>query len=325
VKHHKINKETIKNLFIGFSLADALGVPVEFQSREQLSKNPVKTMLGFGTYHQKEGTWSDDSSLAFCLADSLIRGYNLKDIAIKFTQWEDAEIWTPYGKVFDIGIQTRNSINNLSKIIHSEDDESLTLLKYETDEYTNGNGSLMRILPLLFYIKEKKINEQFEIIRDVSSLTHGHIRSGISCLIYLKFAEFVSEGYSIRKAYEKMQYKIQLFFREQEISEREIQHFNRIIENDISTYLEDEISSSGYVVHTLEASLWCLLTTNSYLEAVFKAINLGDDTDTTATVVGGIAGCFYGLNDVPKEWIESLARKDDIVNLSESYFEKFTS
>lgn len=318
-----MNKESIKNLFIGFSLADALGVPVEFRSREQLAQNPVKTMLGYGTHYQKEGTWSDDSSLAFCLADSLTNGYNLKDIAIKFVQWSDGELWTPYGSVFDIGIQTRGSIQTLAKLIRNRDDELLTLLKYETDEYSNGNGSLMRILPLLFYIKGKKINEQFEIIRDVSSLTHGHIRSAISCLIYLKFAEFIIEGYSMRESYEKMQYRIQFFFKEQKISEREVQHFKRVVEDDITKYDEDQISSSGYVIHTLEASLWCLLTTNSYLDAVFKAINLGDDTDTTATVVGGIAGYLYGLDDVPGEWIESLARKEDIIRLSENYLEKF--
>ena len=325
MRNHKLNKETIKNLFIGFSLADALGVPVEFRSREQLTQSPVKTMLGYGTHHQKEGTWSDDSSLAFCLADNLTNGYDLKDIAIKFVQWSDGEIWTPHGQVFDIGIQTASSIEALVKIIHNKDDEPLTLLKYETDEYTNGNGSLMRILPLLFYIKGKKISEQFEIIRDVSSLTHGHIRSTISCLIYLKFAEFVTEGYSIKEAYEKMQYRIQLFFKEQKISEREVQHFKRVVEDDISKYDIDQISSSGYVIHTLEASLWCLLATNSYLDAVFMAINLGDDTDTTATVVGGIAGYLYGLDDVPKEWIEALARKDDIIKLSENYLEKFAT
>ena len=163
----------------------------------------------------------------------------------------------------------RGSIQTLAKIIRNRDDESLTLLRYETDEYSNGNGSLMRILPLLFYIKGKKINEQFEIIRDVSSLTHGHIRSAISCLIYLKFAEFIIEGYSMRESYEKMQYRIQLFFKEQKISEREVQHFKRVVEDDISKSDVDQISSSGYVIHTLEASLWCLLTTNSYLDAVF--------------------------------------------------------
>lgn len=319
----KMNTITIRNMFIGFSLADALGVPVEFKSRELLKKNPVKDMLGYGTHHQKEGTWSDDSSLAFCLADSLTQGYDLKDIASKFVDWKNEKIWTPHGFVFDIGIQTQNAINRLETIISNQDFESLSFLKYETDEYTNGNGALMRIFPLIFYIKGKEIKEQFDIIREVSSLTHGHIRSAIACLIYLKFVEFLLEGYPIRTSYKKMQYAIQLFFKEHNISEREVVQFDNIINNDIASYLEQEIRSSGYVIHTLEASLWCLLNTTSYLEAVFKAINLGDDTDTTATVVGSVAAYIYGLDDVPEQWINTLARKDDIIKLSENYLEQF--
>jgi len=318
----KANK--IKNMFLGLSLADALGVPVEFKTREYLSRFPVDKMLEFGTHHQKAGTWSDDSSLTFCLADSLRKGYDLKDIALKLIQWQSETIWTPHGKVFDIGIQTRSSIDSLSKIFYNKEFESLNLLKYEVDEYTNGNGSLMRILPLLFYIKRKPIKEQFEIIWEVSALTHGHIRSALSCLIYLKFAEFILEGFSIQEAYYKMREVIKLFFTTEDIAEREILIFERLINNDIAKYAESEINSSGYVLHTLEASFWCLLNTESYLESVFKAINLGDDTDTTATVVGGISGLVYGLDKVPKDWLDALARKNDIITLSKDFSEFYS-
>lgn len=318
-----MNRQQTKDMFLGFSLADALGVPVEFQSRESLKRNPVYSMREFGSHYQRAGTWSDDSSLSFCLADSLKKGYDLKDIASKFVQWKISQAWTPYGTVFDIGIQTRSAINRLLKILDSGDYESLKYLKYEDDEYTNGNGSLMRILPLLYYIKGKEIKEQFDIIWDVSSLTHGHIRAAISCLIYLKFAEYVSDGKSLRESYEQMQIDIQRFFKVEEISEYEVKMFKRIIENDISTLHEVEINSGGYVIETLEASFWCLLTTEHYLEAVFKAINLGEDTDTTATVVGGIAGLYYGTEDVPEEWMNALARKEDIIKLSEEYLEAF--
>lgn len=317
----KTNK--IENMFIGFSLADALGVPVEFKSRGYLSENPVSSMLEYGTHHQPAGTWSDDSSLAFCLAYSLKNGYNLKDIALKFVQWSYGDIWTPYGNVFDIGIQTRKSINLLEMILDNKEYESLCNLKYETDEYTNGNGSLMRILPLLFYIKGKQIKEQFEIIWNVSALTHGHIRSAISCLIYLKFSEYILDDYSIEESYSKMRETIKVFFETEDISKVEVKHFERLINNDISTYKESEIKSDGYVVSTLEASFWCLIKTNSYLDSVFKAINLGNDTDTTATVVGGISGLVYGLDEVPEKWVDTLARKDDILKLSEEFSKAF--
>jgi len=306
----------IEDIFIGFSLADALGVPVEFLNREELKQNPVKEMRSYGTYNQPEGTWSDDSSLSFCLAESLINGYGIIEIAKKFIDWKNALIWTPYGRVFDIGNQTRSAIYLLNKIIDRKDNEALKLLKYDDDENTNGNGSLMRILPLFFYIKGKSIKEQFEIVWEVSALTHPHIRSAMACLIYLKFAEYVYDGTSLRTAYKLMKIEINSFFKEEKIAVSEVELFDRILKKDIQKLNENEIFSNGYVVHTLEASFWSLLNSSSYLSAVFKAINLGEDTDTTAAVVGGVAGMFYGLDEVPNTWINQLARIDDIRELS---------
>lgn len=308
-----MKKSKIHATLFGLAIGDALGVPVEFKDRSYLSRFPVSDMLAYGSHHQPAGTWSDDSSLTFCLAESLAtNGYDLKDIAQKFISWRNNAYWSARGQVFDIGMQTNRSIDLLYKIIQNSDYGSLKLLKYEADEYTNGNGSLMRILPLIFYIKGKPMHEQFQVIWEVSALTHGHIRAALSCLVYLKFMEYVLSGKTIQNAYNLMQEDIKQFFKTENIAEREVTLFSRIIENDISEYTMDTINSSGYVVHTLEASFWCLLSTNSYLECVFKAINLGDDTDTTATVVGGIAGYYYGLDEVPEKWINSIARKDDI-------------
>ena len=316
-----MNNTRIENMFIGLSLADALGVPVEFQKRQTLIENPVKEMRSHGTYNQVAGTWSDDSSLTFCLADSLCNGYNLQDIALKFVLWTNEQIWTPHGKVFDIGNQTQKAIHNLSMNI--DDVETLKLLKYEQDEYSNGNGSLMRILPLVYHIKGKPIDQQFEIIWETSALTHPHIRSAISCLIYLKFAEFLLIGCDLSSAYIEMKKVIIPFLIKKSFAKSEIERFDRLLSSDISTLNIDKIQSSGYVIHTLEASFWCLLNTNTYLDSIFKAINLGEDTDTTATVVGGIAGLFYGLQDVPKEWINQLAKLDDIKNLSKRFEKKY--
>ncbi|CAM1355595.1 ADP-ribosylglycohydrolase family protein [Tenacibaculum halocynthiae] len=313
----------IESTFLGLALADALGVPVEFKSRQELQNNPVVDMREYGTHHQPKGTWSDDSSLTFCLAESLCNKYDLVDISQKFILWMDCFIWTPYGEVFDIGIQTRKSIYQLTKILSSREYKDLDFLKYSDDEYTNGNGSLMRIIPLLFYIKDKSTEEQFDLIWSVSSLTHPHIRSALACLIYLKFTEFILKGHSIEVSYKKMQVDINDFFNKRQISTHEQKHFSKILENDIKSLKEEDISSGGYVVHTLEASLWSLLNTSSYTEAVCKAINLGEDTDTTATVVGAVAGMYYGLNDVPKEWIHAIVKKEDIILLSKQFAKKY--
>ncbi|CAL2083332.1 ADP-ribosylglycohydrolase [Tenacibaculum sp. 190524A02b] len=315
----------IEATFLGLAVGDALGVPVEFRSRKELQANPVKDMREYGTHNQPKGTWSDDSSLTFCLAESLCKELeiNLIDISKNFINWLDYGFWTPHGKVFDIGIQTRQSIYQLAKIINSKEYSDLELLKYSNDEYTNGNGSLMRIIPLLFHIKDFEINKQFETIWFVSSLTHPHIRSAIACFIYLQFAKNIIEGNTLIGAYRKMQKKVNTFFDEKELSSYEKQHFSRVLNNNITTLRENEIKSGGYVIDTLEASLWCLMTSSGYKETVLKAVNLGDDTDTTATVAGAIAGLYYGMEAIPKEWVEVLARKNDIISLSKKFAKKY--
>lgn len=131
-------------------------------------------MRGFGTHHQPPGTWSDDISLTFCLADSLCYGFALIEIAKQFIAWKLNAKWTAHDEVFDIGIQTSKSIDQLIEIKNSQDWESLKYLRYEVDEYTNGNGSLMRILPLYHVLKQEGLEIGFEIIWEVSGLTHGH-------------------------------------------------------------------------------------------------------------------------------------------------------
>ncbi len=311
-----------KDILFGVAVADALGVPVEFQSREFLKTKPLTEMIGYGTYSQPPGTWSDDSSLTFCLAESLIDGYDLKDIAEKFVAWKNATCWTPHGEVFDIGNTTSHAINHLQKILETDEPHLLKGL-HSNDEQTNGNGSLMRISPLLFYIKGKPIDEQFDIVWDVSALTHGHIRSAIACLIYLNMAEKIMDGLNKTEAYEVMQLEVKAFFESRDISNKEEKNFERILYNDISTYPEDTIESGGYVMHSLEASLWCLLKEKDYSGTVLRAINLGHDTDTTGAIAGGLAGLLYGWQSIPKHWIYLLAKRQAIEDLAKKLAAKY--
>jgi ADP-ribosylglycohydrolase len=166
-----------KDVLLGVAVGDALGVPVEFESRTYLTENPVTDMQEFGTHFQPKGTWSDDSSLTFCLAESLLNGYNLADIAEKFCLWRENAYWTAHNEVFDIGITTDDSLRKVRKILNIRDYTALHQLANNDNPTQNGNGSLMRILPLLLYIKEMEIEKQFEIIWEVSALTHPHIRA----------------------------------------------------------------------------------------------------------------------------------------------------
>jgi len=306
-----------KDILFGVSIGDALGVPVEFKSREIISQNPVKDMIGFGSYNLPAGTFSDDSSLTFCLAESLTQSFSLQNVADKFILWFRSNYWTPYGNIFDIGNATREAILKVEKGCVPE-------LAGGLEDSQNGNGSLMRILPLIDLTKDLPIEERFLLTKKVSSITHGHIRSIIACFYYLEFARQIILGTEKTSIYEIVRTDVLDFLKRIGISESEIIIFKRLLFDDIIKLRENEIKSKGYVVHTLEASIWCLLTTNDYSSAVLKAVNLGEDTDTTAAVTGGLAGLLYGFDTIPTKWINQLARKEDILDLAERW-EKFAS
>ncbi len=299
----------VKSALFGVAVGDALGVPVEFESRDDISRQPVTGMTGFGTYDLPPGTWSDDSSLTFCLAEALTQGFDVNAIGRSFVRWYHEGLWTAHGEVFDVGNTTRTAIERLARGMQADRAGS-------DDEASNGNGSLMRILPLLFYLSDRPVTERFEMTRQVSSVTHRHIRSVISCFYYLEFARQILEGRDKSEIYRDLQKVVFGHLSALLIDPPEIVVFDRLLKHDISRLPEEEIHSSGYVIHTLEAAVWCLLTTGSYREAVLRAVNLGRDTDTTAAVTGGLAGLLYGYDGIPAKWITHIARKDDIANLA---------
>lgn len=299
-------ENSVKAGIFGVCVGDALGVPVEFKSRETLKSFPVTNMQEFGSWNQPKGTWSDDSSLTLCLAESLTKGYNLEKIGESFVKWVKYGHWTAHGRLFDIGETTRHSIARLIKGESARFSGNI----FEED---NGNGSLMRILPLAFYLKdEEDIETLYRTVKEVSSITHGHFRSVFACFVYVVFAIELIKGKNKEEAYTHIQKMALNFAENQGFNPKEIQLFDRILKNDMSKYPEVEISSGGYVLYSLEASLWCFLNSESYSEAVLKAVNLGEDTDTTGAITGGLAGIYYGFEAIPEEWVEVLARKEDI-------------
>ena len=302
-----LQQKTIAALW-GVAVGDALGVPVEFKSREYLRNNPVTDMTGYGTHQQPAGTFSDDSSMTYCLAESLAVHYNPDDIARNFIKWYHNGYWTAYGNVFDNGIATREALN---RIINGE----TALLAGGFEENSNGNGSLMRILPLVFYLLDKPIEQRYLVTKEVSSITHMHVRSVISCFYYLEFARCLMFGKEKSEAYRGLKDTVTAFLINRNINPDEIKRFDRLLKADIFELHESDIQSSGYVLHTLEAAMWCILTEENYKDAVLKAVNLGDDTDTTAAVTGGLACLIYGCDGIPPLWLNKLARFNDIRNL----------
>jgi len=304
-----INTDTIRSVLFGVATGDALGVPVEFSTRAQRHRDPVTDMTGYGTYNLPPGTWSDDSSLTFCLAESVAEGFDLKQTAGYFIKWARENFWVARGSVFDIGAATCKAINRLAQGVEPE-------LAGGTTGDSNGNGSLMRIAPLLFILYNKPVHERYLVIKQVSSLTHAHILSVFACFYYLEYALLLYNGTDGMMAYNILQEKMPEYMQELGIDPQDVSAFDRLLKQKIYELSEDQIESTGYVLHTLEASLWSLLTTDTYKEAVLKAVNLGHDTDTTAAVTGGLAGLYYGFKNIPKDWISQLARVKDIEDLA---------
>jgi ADP-ribosylglycohydrolase len=169
------------------------------------------------------------------------------------------------------------------------------------------------------------IQQQFDIIWEVSALTHRHIRAAMGCLIYLKLAENILNGMEKQEAYILTQKQILGFWEKLDFAMQERGPFHRLILDDIRPLERSAIKSGGYVIESLEASIWCFLNHDSYEKTVLAAVNLGSDTDTTAAITGGLAGLYYGAENIPEWWVASLARLEDIIDLSEKLNQKYNS
>lgn len=261
----------LKDAIYGLAIGDALGVPYEFEPRGAFR---CIDMVGYGTHDQPEGTWSDDTSmtLATCASIKNKQGIDLSDIRLQFEKWLFNKEFTPYGAVFDCGNTCFYAIKNK---------------RGENDEWSNGNGSLMRIIPLAFL---ENITD--ETVRRVSAITHAHEISMDICVKYIHIARRLLNNSNIEDAIRNA------------VSDDFLEH--------LSSCKEENIQSTGYVVNSFNAALWCLLNTDNYHDCVLKAVNLGGDTDTIAAIAGGLAGIMYGYDSIPKAWIEKLKRKDII-------------
>lgn len=295
----------------GSLTGDALGVPVEFRSRPEVQLDPVTGMRGGGTHGQPAGTWSDDSSLLLCSVESLVaHEFSPADMAERFVRWGYASHWTPHGVVFDRGFATSQALARIAAGVPP-------LECGGRGENDNGNGSLMRILPVSLRFAECDTAELAAKIEDASAITHGHRRSQMACVIHGFTVRALLRGDSPRAAWLQA---CEQFRARWGAVDTELPAFADVLNSSLPAFSESAIRSGGYVMETLTASLWCLLTTDNFRECVLKAVNLGGDTDTTGCVAGGLAGVCYGVDAIPPEWIATLARNVEVAAL----FQKFT-
>ena len=326
-----VKHEDIYYTMIGLCVGDALGVPVEFTSRANLDKHPIDDMVGYGVFDKPPGTWSDDTSMMLALADSLAGGkIDYDDIMSKFTKWLYKGAYTTDGNTFDVGRTTERAIRKYSKKGTSP------LECGGTDINDNGNGSLMRILPATFFLASKYEDifekEVIEIIHNLSALTHAHIISKIACVAYCNIAlTILTIRHELRedKMWQNNKDRKWLLYTavaagteqglgyyRDDYCGAELDEFWDLVprlNGYLPFYKREEIKSSGYVVDTFKAAVWCLLENDDYASTVLAAVNLGGDTDTTAAVAGGLAGLFYQDDEnvgIPKRWIEGIENVD---------------
>ena len=307
-----LRKDKLLGGVLGLAVGDALGVPVEFVQREVLKSSPVESMEGYGSHNQPVGTWSDDTSMVLATLDSMCRGFSTDGMMEAFSRWYNMAEYTPFGEVFDIGGTTRLAIQRYLMGENVSDCGS-------SDVYSNGNGSLMRMLPMILYLDVTPINSNaVDLIYKVSGLTHAHLISKIACVYYVYIGMYLKEYSDKNEAMEDAIKAVDEYYKDTVYPDTRLGSLNRVF-----TLSEEDIKSSGYVVDSLEASIWCLYNSNSYTEAVLRAVNLGEDTDTIGAITGSLAGLFIGGDNLPKEWVDSLQAKDKILQIVDRFYEQY--
>lgn len=290
-----------RGCLVGLACGDAVGTTVEFSARGTFS--PVTDMVGGGPFGLAAGEWTDDTSMALCLATSLVhcRGTDLHDQISRYVNWWQWGYLSSTGSCFDIGNTVRTALN---RFLVTKDPAAGS-----GDPRTAGNGSLMRLAPVAMWFAPD-VDAVRHHARLSSLTTHGAPEALACCELYAELLARALSG-APRDALLRAPAPADATARVHEIAD--------------GGYLgktREQVTGSGYCVHSLEAALWCFATTDTFESAVLAAANLGDDADTTAAIVGQIAGAHYGIEAIPPLWREKLALRDDIDALARALFER---
>lgn len=298
----------MRGAIYGLLIGDAVGVPYEFNSPSNLPPIEKIDMIPPADFKRTYldipiGTWSDDGSQALCLLASLLHCQKLdqNDLMNRFANWYNVGYMAVDNQVFDVGIQTAQAIRNYLNKVPIKNCAS-------DDEQANGNGSLMRTLPLAIWHCLQNTSDD-QLIADAyaqSHVTHAHLRSKICCALYCVWAKTILQGKTINDSYRMATDKLYAIFqtREETGELAELDFFIRPKEI-------DNVSGSGYVVDCLK-SAYVALQQPTYETVIKKAISLGNDTDTTACVAGGIAGLYFGFDNIPQAWRTQLREKETV-------------
>lgn len=288
--------ERMRGCLLGLAVGDAVGTTLEFKAPG--SFKPLTDMVGGGPFDLEPGQWTDDTSMALCLAESLIEknGFEPRDQMERYCRWAEAGHFSPKGYCFDIG----NTVSAALRRFRATGNP----IAGSVDPGTAGNGSIMRLAPVpIRYFPDLEAMVRFS--RDSSRTTHGAPECLDACALLAEILHRALSGQEKEAVLAGHTVKLD----SPKISEIGGGLYRR--------KAESQIRGTGYVVASLEAALWSFATTDSFAEAVLKASNLGDDADTTAAICGQVAGAFYGESGIPEEWLEKLYLRDVIGVMAE--------
>lgn len=294
-------QDQLKGAIYGLLVGDAVGVSYEFLLAEQLPAYDQIEMLPPNNFaktypHIPVGTWSDDGAQALCLLDSLLykNKMDTEDFMKRICNWYQCGYMAVDFQVFDVGVQTAETIRNYLS--------GVPLLQVaNNDVLANGNGSLMRVLPLAIWHQGSDI----QLIEDAyaqSHVTHAHLRSKVCCALYCLWARSILNGLDIAAAWSDAVTKLRAYLKDKPDDLEQLEYYIRPDELEKGT-------GSGYVVDCLKSARYALQQT-TYQDVIKTAIAFGRDTDTTACVAGGIAGLYFGFDSIPESWLAQLRAKD---------------
>lgn len=290
----------IENILYAGVVGDALGVPVEFEKRDSYYIDSMTT----GTWEQPAGSWSDDTSFTLPLIENLMTNKSYDDLMQKFVNYMFHNEYTPNGVAFGIGNTCAKALRNWS-VNHYP-----ALECGDPSVEANGNGALMRLAPLAIHLaNEKDISKRLDLEREYTSLTHRHPRSIVASYIYLEIIHDLLNGCSLRSSLANLPNRLTQNLQGRFDELKELSYFEAMFQPDFATTLRKEIKSSGYVVDTLLASTWSVLNSTSIDGAVILAVNLGEDTDTIASITATLASCENLSDHINDDWKSQLQNK----------------
>ena len=289
----------INNCLLGLAIGDALGCTLEFKKPGTFE--PITNIVGGGVHQLKAGEWTDDTSMALCLAQSLIdcKGFDAKDQMFKYCKWYDEGYMSSTGECFDIGNTTLKALDNF---IISGNPYSII-----TDESSAGNGSIMRLAPIPMYYYQKP-EEALKYAALSSKTTHANEMCVDACRYMAGIMVGLLNGESKETVLSPMYSPVQNYFNNEPLCDA----IKEVASGSFKTKQPPEIKGTGFVVQSLEAALWAFYHTNNFKDGALKAVNLGNDADTTGAVYGQIAGI---INNIPLEWLKDICMLNMITNI----------